>query len=451
MTQTRAVDRPAARNTAVPGPDGVPVLGVLPQFARDHLGFTLESVQEYGRLVRWPFPTEDVYVVADPEAIEQILVHDNEQYVKGERFQQSLRPVLGNGILTSEGEFWRSQRRQIEPAFHPDRIERYASIMSEQTAATIDEWEAGDRLDVHETFSSLTLAIVAEALFGVDVRDRAGDVAGALDTVTEYAEAVSTNFVPLSIPTPLNRRMQEAKHVLDEIAFDIIEERRAAPGDDVVSQLLDATDEDGDPMSDEQLRDEVLTLLLAGHETTALALTYATYALARQPEVEARLVEELDTVLDGALPTVADLDECSYTEQVVQEALRLYPPAYGLLREPTTDVELCGYPIPAGSSLSIPQFAVHRDPAFYDDPMAFRPQRWVDDLEAQLPPYAYFPFSGGPRRCIGDRFALLEARLLLATIFRRYHLELVSSPSIDLTPGITMRPADPIEVRVHER
>lgn len=438
-------------SSAIPGPDGVPFLGILPQFARDPLAFTVKSAREYGPVVRWEFPTERSFLVTDPDVIEQILVRENQHYIKGHLFQRSLRPFLGQGLLTSEGEAWRRQRHRIEPAFHPERLERYATVVTDRTEETISRWRDGETRNVHEDMMALTLEIVAETLLGVDIRDQTPAVGRALGVITAHAERTRTDYIPQWVPTPLNRRFDRAKSTLDEIVYDIIDDRRANPGDDVVSTLLKARDEDGERMSIEQVHDEVMTLVLAGHETTALALTYTFFALAQRPDVEGDLHDELDSSLDGSVPTFDDLPALSHTENIVTESLRLYPPVYAILREPTRDVNLAGYPIPAGSTLTLSQYVVHRDPTLYEDPMAFRPDRWTAELEDDLPRFGYFPFGGGPRRCIGDRFALMEARLILATIARKYHLELISSPSIRFGAGITMRPKDPIKVRVHER
>jgi cytochrome P450 len=435
----------------VPGPEGIPILGVLPRFARDPIGFMARSARAYGPVVRWEFPTERGFLITGPKEVERILVTENQHYAKGRLFQQSAQPLLGEGLLTSEGELWRRQRHRIEPSFHPDRLEQYTTIMTERTEKIVNRWQDGETRDLHADMMGLTLEIVAEALLGVDIRDRTPAVREALDAITTHAEKLRTNYVPLWVPTPLNRRFHRSMDVLDEIVSDIIEDRRADPGEDVVSSLLAATDEAGDRMSTEQVHDEILTLLFAGHETTALALTYAFFALARHPEVEADLQAELDATLGNDPPAVGELPELPSTERVIKETLRLYPPVYAILREPKQDVELGGYRIPAGSTLTLSQYAVHRDPGLYSDPMAFRPDRWKTDLEANLPRFGYFPFAGGPRRCIGDRFAMLEARLILATVVSQFHLELVSSPSIRFGAGFTMRPKDPIQVRVHAR
>lgn len=257
--------------------------------------------------------------------------------------------------------------------------------------------------------------------------------------------------VPDWVPTPTNVRYRRALTRLDDVVADIISQRRRADEDagDVVSMLLSARDESGERMSDETIRDEVLTLLLAGHETTAQALTFTFHLLARHPEIEQKLLAELDAVLDGEPPTMGDLPDLEYTEWVVTEAMRLYPPVWALVREPLADDEIAGYPIPAGATVGMYQWVIHRDPRQYEDPNAFVPERWADDGDRH--PFAYFPFGGGPRRCIGDRFAMLEARLLVATIVQQVHLELVSGSAVSLSPAITLRPGGDVEMRVHSR
>ncbi|WP_254542966.1 cytochrome P450 [Halomarina pelagica] len=441
-----------------PGPDGLPILGNTVAYARDPFGFTTRAAEEHGDVVYIETAGRPFYQLTHPDDIEYVLVHNNGNYVKGALFQRLLGPVTGRGLLNSEGETWRRQRHLVQPAFHPDRIARYAGTMTDYAERMLDSWGDGERRDVHEDMMGLTLEIVADALFGVDIRDEAPSVGRALDVVMEHSEDVYDLYVPDRVPTPSRWRYRRAVETLDEVVYDIIDERRSAGGDDVISMLAAAIDERGRGMSDEQLRDEVMTLLLAGHETTALALSFTWYLLAQYPSVEGRLVDELDRVLaDGGgigrarVPTLADLDDLGYAERVIRESMRLYPPVHGIVREPVEDDEIGGYRVPAGVTVSMPQWAVHRDPRWYDDPMAFRPERWTPDFEASLPSYAYFPFGGGPRRCVGDRFALLEARLVLATVARRYHLELPPSTDLDLLASITTRPKDGVEMVVHER
>ncbi|UPV73665.1 cytochrome P450 [Halorussus limi] len=435
-----------------PGPDGLPVVGSLPAYARDPFDFERRMHRQYGDVVRWRFPGNWVYHLADPDHIEHVLVQNNQNYVKGEAFQETLGPVLGNGVLNSEGEFWRRQRHLIEPSFHPDRISTYAEMMVDSTERATARWRDGEVRDVHSEMTALTLDIVGRALFGVDLRDDSERVGEALEVVMAASEFSLTDLLPEAIPTPGRRRFENAVETLDRVVAEIIAERKRNPtDDDVVSMLLAARDEEGEGMTDRQVRDEVMTLLLAGHETTALALTFTFFLLAQNGDVERKLVAELDRELGGDRPTMADLGDLPYLERVVKESMRLYPPVPGIVREPVEDDRVGDYRIPAGVTVSMSQHVVHRDPRWYDDPMAFRPDRWTDGFEQSLPRLAYFPFAAGPRRCIGDRFALLEARLVLATILQEYHLELVSSPALDLRPSITARPKRPVEMKIHER
>jgi len=433
-----------------PGPSGRPLVGSLFEYVRDPFAFVERCAREYGDLAYYEVLGRPFYQVNSPDDIEHVLVQNNQNYVKGELFQESLGPVLGNGLLNSEGEFWRRQRHLIGPAFEPDRIAEYAETMVDRTEETATSWRDGAVRDVHDDMMELTLAIVADALFGVDVGRDVETVGDALEVVMNYQEGYS-GVLPGDLPTPARLRLGRAIDDLEGVVYRIIDERAHDPGDDVVSRMLAVEDEEGRTMSREQVRDEVMTLLLAGHETTALALTFTWFLLAQHPTVEERLVAELDEELGGDRPGVGDVRDLSYLDRVVQESMRLYPPVPGIIREASARDELAGYPIPEGATVTINQWTVHRDSRFYDDPMSFRPDRWTDEMEAELPRLAYFPFSAGPRRCVGDRFALLEAKLVLATLLQDYHLELVSGPSLDLVATITARPRDPVLMRVHER
>jgi cytochrome P450 len=432
-----------------PGPRGLPVVGSFLDYQRDPYGFLREMARTYGDVVHYEILGIDFYQVNHPEGIERVLVGNNQNYLKGELFQRSLGPVTGQGLLNAEGEQWRRQRHRIQPAFHPERIAGYADTMVARTEDLAGTWTDGRTRDVHEDMMRLTLEIVAEALFGVDVERDIDTVSESLEVVMNFSEGFLTTLIPFDLPTPARRRYETAIDDLEEVVYRIVDERQRNPGDDVVSWLLDAGEE-GEGPSRELIRDEVMTLLLAGHETTALVLTFTWFLLAQHPDVERRLVDELHAELDGP-PTMADLDDLPYLERVVKESMRLYPPVPSIIREPIEDDVIQGYRVPAGAAVSINQWTVHRDPRWYDDPMAFRPWRWTDDLEDDLPRLAYFPFSAGPRRCIGDRFAMLEAQLVLATLARDYHLELVSDPTLDLIPTITARPSNPVEMRIHER
>ncbi|MCO8246225.1 cytochrome P450 [Haladaptatus sp. AB643] len=444
-------DTPPTGDTP-PGPDGLPIVGTRWDFIRDPFGFMTENAREYGDIVHWEELSGPMYQLNHPDYIEQVLVQNNQNYIKGEGFQNILGPVLGKGILNSEGAVWRRNRHLIQPAFHPQEIQRYSTMMTEFTEEELDTWEDGETRLVHEDMMEVTLKIVARALFGVDIDDEVHTVGSALEEFMLGTESLANFILPPGIPTPSRMQIKDARKQLDDVVYQLIRERREDPtGEGVISTLLDATDEHGNHMSDEQIRDEVVTLLLAGHETTALSLTLTMYALAQYPEVEEKLVAELDEVLDGETPTMADLDDLTYTEKVVKESMRLYPPVPGIVREATKPDIIGGYEIPAGATVQMNQWVVHRDPRWYDDPLAFRPERWTKEFEKSLPKLAYFPFAAGPRRCIGDRFAMLEARLLLATIYQQFHIELTPEAELDLMATITARPKKEIPMTVHRR
>ena len=434
-----------------PGPTGLPVVGSQVAMLRGGLGFSMRMAREYGDVVRWEELGGPAYQLNHPDDIERVLVTNNQNYVKGDAFQRVLAPLTGNGLVNSEGETWRRNRHLVQPAFHPKRMERNAAMITDVTQRLCESWSDGETRDVHDDMMALTLRIVSRALFGVDIDDRLDDIAEAVDAFFSATVSVPHVVLPEGLPLPTRRRMRAARETLDEVVDDIIRQRRHDPGEDVVSMLLTASDEDGETLSDGQIRDEAITLLVAGHETTAVALTYTVYLLAQHPDAEARLIDELDRVLGGRVPTPADLSELPYTEKVVEESMRLYPPVPTLLREAVEPDTLGGYEVPAGATIHLNQWVVHRDPRWYDDALAFRPERWTDEFERSLPRLAYFPFAAGPRRCIGDRFAMLEARLILATLYQRYHLELVSDRDVEVIPTVTSRPNDDIVVVAHER
>lgn len=435
-----------------PGPSGLPIVGAMPASILGGLEFRERVAREYGDVVHWEGPGRHFYQLNDPEDIGHVLVHNNTNYVKGEQFQRLLGPLTGNGILNSEGDEWRRNRRLIQPAFHPNRISIYAGMMTDQTETMLEGWSDGETRSIHDDMMELTLRIVSRALFGVDIDRYVDDIESAINSFLPATSSLSNLILPEGIPLPSRRRMAHARETLDGVVTDIIRRKRADPGeDDVISMLLAARDADGNPLSDEQIRDEAITLLAAGHETTAVSLTYTTYLLAQHPGIEEQLVAELDSILDGERPTMDDSLELSYTERIVKESMRLFPPVPAIIREAKAPDRIAGYRIPAGAKVFLSQWVVHRDGRWYDDPLAFRPERWTDDMEASLPRLAYFPFAAGPRRCVGDRFAMLEARLLLAMIYRDYHLELTSGRNVEVIQTITSRPNEEIRMRVHER
>lgn len=454
MSDARNPSRP-------PGPEGRFVVGNTLAYAKDPLSFIRQSAADYGSIATYRIGGEQIYQLSSPEFVQQVLVQDNQHYVKGDLFQNALRPVLGNGLLTSEGEFWRDQRHTMQPSFHPDAMQAYADVMVDYTERMLTDWQDGETRDIHEDMMHLTVEIAAKALFDVDIRKEEAAVSEALEAVMDLT---SRNLrtpvnIPTWLPTPLNRRYSHALDELDDISDRIIAERREAGLDedttDVVGRLLKAQDA-GAPIDDEQLVDEVVTILLAGHETTALALTYTLHALGETPDAERALHEAVDSALGASAndgeprsPTFDDLDDLPYVERCITEGMRLYPPVWELLRETTREESFDSYTVPAGETVAVQQWVLHHDPTYYDDPFAFRPDRWTDEFRSDLPAFAYFPFGGGPRRCIGDRFALQEARLALATVARDWRLH--PEHELDFEPSITLRPADTVDMTVERR
>lgn len=426
-----------------PGPKGNWLTGNLPAFRRDRLGFLTECARTYGDVVAIRLGPRKMILVNHPDLVEEVLVTNNRHYIK--HFALRLTEnTLGNGLLTSEGDFWRRQRRLAQPAFHRERIAAHAELMVAFTERMLQTWQSGEVRDVQEAMMRLTLEIIAKTLFDADVSGESAEVSAAMETVLASFTARVNSLVrlPYSFPTPKNRRLARAVNRLDTIIFEIIARRRASGGErgDLLSMLLSAQDEDnGERMTDRQLRDEAMTLFMAGHETTANTLTWAWYLLAQHPEAEARLHGELDQVLGDRAPTLADLPRLAFTEHVITEALRVYPTVWLLGREAIVPTVVGGYPVPVGTTVYMSQWVVHRDARFFEDPESFRPERWQDGLMKRIPRYAYFPFGGGPRICIGNSFAMMESVLLLATIARRFRLGLAPGTKAKLLPTMTLR------------
>ncbi|WP_396611170.1 cytochrome P450 [Haloferax sp. S1W] len=448
-------EAPQKRSEQPPGPSGVPVVHNTLQYADDPLEFITDVAREYGPVAEYNIGGISFYQLSDPELVEHVLVQENQKYIKGELFQESLGTVLGEGLLTSEGEFWRQQRHLMQPSFLPQMLERYSKIMVEYTERMLSSWEDGETRDIHEDMMSLTVEIAAKTLFDVDIREEESAVGEALETVMDYSSVSMRRpvDVPQWVPTPLNRRYKQALSDLTEVVGRIVNDHRDGDLDpesnDIVSLLLTFRDDDGNPLPDEQIRDELVTILLAGHETTALALTYTLHLLGTNQEQADTLREELDSVLDGDSPTFADLNDLTYTEQVITEGMRIYPPVWELVREAAEPDTVDGYHIKPGQTVTTQQWVIHRDPRFYDDPLEFRPSRWTSEFKRDLPKFAYFPFGGGPRRCIGDRFALLEARLALATIAQSWTVD--PTHELEFDPSITLRPEGSVEMVVSRR
>ena len=443
------------RTPLPPGPKGNLLLGVMPEFNRDTLGF-IRRCQDYGDVVRTRFFYLPAYFLYNPDDIEYVLSTNSRNFIKSRSLRSNFfRRLVGNGLVTSEGEFWRRQRRLAQPAFHRQRISAYGNVMVDYAQRIISSWRADEVRDIHRDMMCLTLEIVVQTLFNADVSgdaDRIGRVLSQM--VKPFASQATLKWIlDNRLPTPTHRRFHKAARQIDELVYRIISERRESGCDqgDLLSMLLAAHDEDGSQMTDQQLRDEVMTLFLAGHETTALTLSWAWYLLALDSDVEKKFHAELEEVLAGKPPTVADLPRLKYTEMIAKESMRLYPPAYGVGREAIAECEIGGYRVRPKTQVFMFQWAIHRDPRFFDEPERFNPDRWTEEFISRLPKYAYFPFGGGPRQCIGNYFAMMEVVLLLATIGQRFRLSLVPDHPVTLLPAMSLRPRDGIKVVVHDR
>ncbi|HEX8119413.1 MAG TPA: cytochrome P450 [Pyrinomonadaceae bacterium] len=438
------------------GPRGGRVLGNMREFNSDSLGFVERCAREFGDVV----PTRFLYVPAlflfHPDHVEYVLSAGNKNFIKAASLRSPFfHRLVGRGLVTSEGDFWRRQRRLAQPAFHRGRVEAYARTMVAYAERLIEHWRDGQTLDAHEEMMTLTRFVVAQTLFSTDVSEDSREIGDALGRlVRPFASQATLKWIlDNRLPTPAHLRFNRDVRKIDRFVYRLIEERRASGEDtgDLLSMLLAAQDEDGGRMTDKQLRDELMTIFLAGHETTALALTWAWHLLARNPEAEARLAAELEEVLEGRAPTVEDLPRLRYADWVVKESMRLSPPAWAVGRECVRECEVGGYPVTKGMQVFGFQWVIQRDPRWFTDPSAFRPERWGEESISRLPKYAYFPFGGGPRLCIGNYFATMEAVLILSTVARRFRLGLLPGHPVEPLPALSLRPKHGLKVKLESR
>ena len=423
---------------------------------RDTLGSLARMAHEHGDVSRFRIGHWQYWFFVHPEAIRDVLVTHDDCFIKGPALRRA-KATLGDGLLTSEGELHRRQRRLVQPALHPQQVSRYADAMTSIAGEVADQWRDGEAIDVHRQMMNLTLRIVAKTLFDADVAADVDPIGQAMDVSVGMFQRAMSPWGPLLnyLPLPSNYRFVRAWGKLTDTIDRFIRERREnhAGRDDLLSRLVRATDSEGDggAMTDRQLRDEAITLFTAGHETTANALTFALYLLARHPEAQLRLREELDQVLAGRPPTVGQVDQLPYTRMVLSETMRLYPPAWGLGREPTREVTIGGHEVPAGAVVLLSQWVTHRDARWWPDPLRFDPQRFAPEQRGVRPRWAYFPFGGGARQCVGEAFAWMEAVLVLARVAQRWQFEPVGNEPIALRALITLRPAQKVLLRVRRR
>jgi len=439
-------------------PQGKPIAfvgGNLLHYRRDPLGFLMSNAEEYGDIVRIMFGKWYGFQLNHPDDVQQVLLKQAHKFHKASIYKSTLAEYLGNGLLISDGDFWRRQRHLAQPAFHTKRIHAYAELMTGFTSQMLDGWKDGQTRNIADDMMKLTLYIVAKTLFDVDVSKESEKIAEALEvlliSVIEQSKVIVR--LPSWIPTPARHRKRWSINTLHEVTMNIIQERRASGEDkgDLLSMLLLAKNDDNEGMTDVQVRDESLTIFLAGHETTANAMTWTFYLLSQHPDIEARLLEEVQRVLNGRAPTLADLAQLTYTEQVIKESMRLYPPAWSFARSAREDFEVGDYLLPKYSTIVMIPYVIHRDARWFEDPEAFNPERFSAENEPNIPKYAYLPFGGGARVCIGNSFAMMEAKIILSSIVQRYRLLLATNEPIVPEPLVTLRPQHGMPMTLRER
>lgn len=434
----------------------LPSLRYYLNFMADPFAFIGERFEQYGDIYCARNPDGALFVLRHPDHIREVLLTRADDFSKTHTAFDSLSQVLGDALLTSDGKNWQRQRRMVQPAFTRKRMGDYAATMVDETARTKTRWQRVSEVDMGREMVDLTLRIVCRTLFSYQPDNETDKVAKAMQT---FNDAMATpNVLPKWVPSPKRVRVTKAIELLDKIIYDIIEQRRSAPEsasqpNDLLQRLVTAIDSEGegDQLSAKEIRDQLMTLFLAGHETTSHALTWTWYLLANNPRVEQKLHQELDQVLAGRMPEYGDLPSLPYTEQVMKEAMRLYPPAYVLARRARCDTEVGGYTVPAGSELVIWLYMTHHDPRWYPQPEAFKPERFEPDVVAGLPKLAYLPFGGGPRSCIGAEFAMVEARLILAALAQSFQPRLLSGQSVVAKPRITLAPKTRVKMQLKSR
>lgn len=438
-----------------PGPKGNFLLGNFTAYSRDPLGFLTECAKNFGDVVFLRLPAARIFLISHPRDIEQVLTATNAGFINHGGMRISLtRKLFGGGILISEGDEWRRQRRLAFPHFNHSRVADYAAVMVKETARMLAEWKRGETRDIYREMINLNLRVMSRALFGTDLSARATQAAKAYDILKEgFLIKNWRQSFGLMMPLPIKSRYKLALKTIEKTADRIIRERRAkgAESGDLLSDLMAARDLDGNPISDRQLRDEVKTFLFTGHQAVGCALAWAFYLLARNAETESKLLSEIEEILGGRAPGVADVKRLSFVSGVLRETLRLYPPGWAVGRESVKNCEIGGCFIPAGSQFVMSQWVVHRDERFWNNAGQFRPERWSGDETKTLPKYAYFPHSGGARFCLGSAFAEMFSIIVIAMVMRKFHLKPASLREVEPLPSFGLIPKDGVEMILETR
>lgn len=433
--------------TVIPGPRGHLILGSIPEIQQDRVKFLLDLQRDYGDVVKIRLGPFEALVLFHPDGIQHILQDNQSNYSKETRTYASLSNLVGNGLISSNGDFWLRQRRLMQPAFHQHQINSLSEMICHETQSMLDEWETSIRnrgtINVAHEMMRVSLNVATQALFGSKVHDPDRVIATSVsylmsDTAFRFEHPF---YPPLWVPVAHNRKFNTAMERFDHVIYGIITDRRKHPGEknDLLDMLMQAQEEDGKSMSDKQLRDEVVTLFIAGHETTALALSWTLYLLSQHPEVEAKLRNELSEVLAGRAPTLSDLPKLVYTRMVLDESMRLYPPAWLTERKALADDVINGYRVPAGTTMAVTQYVTHRHPQFWEEPHRFDPERFHPDRSAGRHHYAFFPFGGGPRQCIGKNLSLLETQMILCMVVQRCRFTLTPGWQVKTEPELSLR------------
>ena len=414
-------------------------------------GFLIRNLknihEKYPEIVHMRLGVADFYLLTSPDLVQEVLVTKQSNFIKG-RYLQKTKRVFGEGLLTSEGEFHHRERRLVQPAFHTKRLNEYAKIMTSYSQKTLENWHDGQILDIHLEMTKLTMSIVTRCLFGTDVEP--GQISKDLSSIIDYFARLSSPLSGLYQKLPSNKKYAESINRIDSLILELTKKRQdSRPNSDLLSMLLQAKDESGKNMSDSQIRDEVLILFAAGHETTANALTWTWYLLSQNPIVESKMSDEVSSLTQN--PSYSDISKLSYTTNVFAESMRLYPPAWVLVREAVKDSEIGGYRIPKHAQVIMSQYVNHHDPRFFSNPEVFEPDRWTAEFKKELHKFAYFPFGGGPRSCIGEPFAWMEGTLILATISKNWKMLHVANHKVEMSPRITLRPRYGMKMKLVKR